>query len=84
MSEVEIEEVKNPELHPDWAILPVQVKAKILGKECFGDFDKLDGNSILCQKCPLWSDCLSVSFRQMLSVYDAIHCSQRVEPGKNR
>jgi len=71
---MENEKIENPELHPDWSILPTQLKAKLLGKEnCFGDHEKINGNSAECQKCPLWTDCLKASLHQVLTVYDVIH-----------
>jgi len=62
----------------DWRGLPIQLQAKVLGKEnCFGDHEKINGNSAECQKCPLWTDCLKASLHQLLTVYDAIHCATK-------
>jgi hypothetical protein len=62
----------------EWQVLPIQLQAKILGKEgCFGDHEKINGNSAECQKCLLWTDCSKASLHQLLTVYDAIHCATR-------
>jgi hypothetical protein len=62
----------------EWQVLPIQLQAKILGKErCFGDHETVNGNSVECQKCPLWTDCLKASLHQLLTVYNTIHYATR-------
>ena len=62
----------------EWRGLPIQLQVKVLEKEsCFGDHEKINGNSAECQQCPLWNDCLKASLHQVLILYDAIHCAAK-------
>ena len=61
-------EASKLEEYPEWDIIPLEVKIKILKKErCFGD---IDGNRPECNRCLIRQECLLASFHNFLKAYD--------------